>query len=251
MKIGILGVGHMAGFLVKGWRSQGFTGPILLGPRNRDTAAQLAKAWDCQVLESNQAVVDAADAVILTVPAKLAKPVLEELSFRDDQLVVSACAGQGQAFLQEVATPARLIISLPVAAAAIGRSPTLLYPDDAEAKALFEPLGPVLVMKDEKTFMAASVNSASCGWVIDLIRELALCNVEAGVEPAEARRLVSLMVESTAAVVLSVPDQPLPKIVEGLASKGGLTECGLKVLQSHDANAPWREAFESVLARVK
>ena len=143
MKIGSIGVGHMAGVLVTGWRSQGFTGPILLGPRNNDTAAKLAKAWDCQVLDSNQAVADAADAVILTVPAKLAKPVLEDLSFREGQLVISACAGPGQAFLQEAVTPGRLVISLPVAAATRGRSPTLLYPDDAEAKELLEPLGAV------------------------------------------------------------------------------------------------------------
>jgi pyrroline-5-carboxylate reductase len=143
-----------------------------------------------------------------------------------------------------------VVISLPVAAAAIGKSPTLLYPDDAEAEAILAPLGPVLVMKDEATFMAASVNSATCGWIIDLIRELALCNVRAGLAPDEARRLVALMVESTAAVTLSVPDQSLPDIVDGLASKGGLTERGLQVLQARDANAPWREAFEAVLERL-
>ncbi|HMB76723.1 MAG TPA: NAD(P)-binding domain-containing protein, partial [Kiloniellaceae bacterium] len=169
MTIGLIGVGHMAGFLVKGLRAQGSNEAIALGPRNRETAARLAAAYDCQVMESNQAVVDAADVIVLTVPAKRAKSVLEELTFRPGQLAISACAGQGHAFLKEAAAPARLVTSLPVAAATIGRSPTLLYPADAEAERILAPLGPVFVMKDEATFMAASVNSATCGWIVNLI----------------------------------------------------------------------------------
>jgi len=250
MTLGIIGVGHMAGFIVQGLRGQGYDGTIVLGPRNRDTAAQLAADFGCQVAASNQAAVDAAEAIFLTVPAKLAKPVLEELKFRPDQLVISACAGQGYDHLKPAAAPARLAISMPLAAAAIGKSPTLLYPDDEGAKKVLTPLGPVQVMKDEATFSAAVANSATCGWFMDLIRELAVCNERVGLAPDEARRLVTLTVEATTAYLLTIPEQPLPKIVDSLASKGGITERGLEVLRAQDANAPWRAAFEAVLERL-
>ena len=40
-------------------------------------------------------------------------------------------------------------------------------------------------------------------------------------------------------------------MIQGLTSKGGITERGFQVLRAADANAPWREAFEAVLKHLE
>ena len=107
MTLGILGVGHLAGYLVSGLRGLGFAEEIRLSPRNRETAARLAEAQDCQLCSDNQAVVEAAEVVFLTVPAKDAARVLAPLAFRPEQLVISACAGQSYSTLKDLAAPAK------------------------------------------------------------------------------------------------------------------------------------------------
>jgi len=250
MTLGIIGVGHLAGYLVAGLRRGGFQGPICLGPRNREKAESLARQAGCRVLSDNQRVADAAEIVFLTVPALKAEEVLSALSFRPQQLVISACAGQGLTKLQAHAAPARLVTAMPVSAAAIGRSPTLLYPGDPEAEEILKPLGPVLAMTSEAKFTAASANAAVYAWIIDLINHLIVCNQAAGLDPAEARRLVPLMVEAAAGVALAEPHKPLPALIDGLTSKGGISEKGFQVLRGKDALAPWEEAFQAVVAQL-
>jgi pyrroline-5-carboxylate reductase len=250
VKIGIIGVGHLAGYLVKGLRRGGFAGTIFLSPRNRQKADGLALEAKCRVLADNQDVVDAAEVVFLTVPAAKAEEVLQALSFRPRQLVISACAGQARTKLQRHAAPARLVTAMPVSAAEIGRSPTLLYPGDPEAEEILKPLGPVLVMASEALFTAASANAAVYVWIIDLIKQLTDCNQAAGLDAAEARRLVALMVEAAASVALAEPHKPLPDLIDGLTSKGGISERGFHILRERDAHAPWAEAFDAVLDRL-
>lgn len=250
MKLGIIGVGHLAGYLVKGLRRGGFAGAISLSPRNREKAEGLALEAKCRVLADNQDVVDAAEVVFLTVPAAKAEEVLQALTFRPQHLVISACAGQARAKLQRHAAPARLVTAMPVSAAEIGRSPTLLYPGDPEAEEILEPLGPLLVMTSEALFTAASANAAVYVWIIDLIGQLTASNQAAGLDAAEARRLVALMVEAAASVALAEPDKPLHEIIDALSSKGGISEKGLSILKERDAQASWAEAFDAVLDRL-
>ena len=251
MSLGIIGVGHLAGYLVAGLRRGGFAGTLVLGARNREKAAALARDFDCQIAADSQAVVARAETVFLTVPARLAAEVLAVLRFRAGQLVISACAGQAQSALQPHAGPARLVTAMPVSAAAIGRSPTLLYPEDPKAAALLQPLGPVLAMTSEARFTAASANAAAYVWLIDLIDRLAACNQAAGLDPLEARRLVGLMAEAAAAVSLAEIERPLPELIAGLTSRGGITERGFAVLRERDASAPWAEAFDAVLDHLE
>ena len=55
--IGFIGVGALALYTIKGVRSGGYQGPILLSPRNREKAEHLANNYNCEVQPDNQSVV--------------------------------------------------------------------------------------------------------------------------------------------------------------------------------------------------
>ena len=68
--IGIIGAGHLAGYLVAGWRHAWPDLQVILSPRNAAQAASLAATYGAVVAPDNQAVVAAAEVIVLaTRPA--------------------------------------------------------------------------------------------------------------------------------------------------------------------------------------
>ena len=103
--IGILGVGQLAALMARGLQGKGYR--LVLSPRNAGIAARLAKDHGCEVAASNQAVIDAADGVLVCLPAGTGPGILAQLTFRAGQPVLSAMAGTGLAKVQSTIGPAR------------------------------------------------------------------------------------------------------------------------------------------------
>ncbi len=249
--IGFIGAGHIAGYMVQGLRAGGFEGAILLSPRNAAHAASLARRQNCRVADSNQDVVDRAEVVILSVRPAQAEEALGGLDFRDGQLLISACAIVKLETLRALAPAARIVRSMPVSCAAIGASPTTIWPDDAQARAIFEMLGTVRTMPGEAVFEAAGVNGAIYAMLFALMERLERSNEKAGLPASEARDLVLRGMEGAARMALDQGDAPLGEIIDSLATEGGLTARGLDVLRERGALDAWDEAYEAILARVR
>ena len=92
-RFGFIGVGDLALYTIRGVRHGGYRETILLSPRNRDKAAWLAEQHGCEVQESNQAVVDNSDCVIIATRPGDCLQTLGELDFRPGQLLISVVAG--------------------------------------------------------------------------------------------------------------------------------------------------------------
>ena len=104
MKVGIIGIGNIAAALVEGLstapRPEGagtVTGAgepeLFLSPRNEARSTALAAQYPRVTrLESNQAVVDRSEIVIISVRPPVAAEVLSALRFRPDHIVVSLVA---------------------------------------------------------------------------------------------------------------------------------------------------------------
>ncbi|ANG62234.1 hypothetical protein A8C75_06840 [Marinobacterium aestuarii] len=91
--LGIIGAGHLASYTVAGLRNGGDNRRIVVSPRNRELSARLGRDYGCEVVASNQAVIDTADWILLAVRPEFLNPVLAECRFRGDQLVISCIAG--------------------------------------------------------------------------------------------------------------------------------------------------------------
>lgn len=89
---GVLGVGTLAEAIVTGLCEDVAEPPtIALSPRSASRSEALAERFTTVRVEpDNQAVVDASDVVIVSVRPQDATQVLESLSFRTEQSVVSA-----------------------------------------------------------------------------------------------------------------------------------------------------------------
>jgi pyrroline-5-carboxylate reductase len=189
-RVGIIGVGHLTGYLVEGLRRATPDFGIILSPRNVKMSARLATRFGATVAADNQAVADGAELILVTTRPGDVVAACEAITFRADQTVVSTAAGVQLEVLKPAVAPAQAVRAMPLTCAAINRSPTLLHPDHSQARSLFEPLGSVLAVDNEAQFTAASAIAAFYGWVYALLDQGVAWTVQAGVPLQTARSLV-------------------------------------------------------------
>ncbi len=244
--IGILGTGHLAGFLIRGASGKGYR--FLVAPSRG--AAGLAGP-DVILTDDNQAVVDGADHILVCLPARDGVAILRGLRFRAGQSVLSAMAGTRHGPLAAAIAPATgHCTMMPGHANAYGAGPSLLYPPDPFWHGFLSVLGPVHPFADEAEFVTATAFGALSGASFFLMDSMVQWFVQNGLPEPQARRLVAETLLGNATVVLN-ETATLAQITPGIATKGGITEALVGVLAKEGALEAWHRALDVVLARVR
>ena len=249
MRIGVLGTGHLAEFLIRGAAGHGFS--FVVSPRSAARAAGLAASHGVEVAQSNQAVVDGCDLILVCLPAAEGVAILRGLRFRAGQSVLSAMAGARVAAVAGAVAPAAAACAMmPGLANAHGLGPCLLHPARGEWEGFLAALGPLHVFEDEGEFVTATAFGAMSGAAFFWMDALIGWYVAQGVEAGTARRLVAETVRGNAEVLLR-ESSSLADIRTGIATPGGITEALVRVLQARGALAAWGEGMDVVLGRVR
>lgn len=250
-RVGILGVGHLAGYLVSGLARARPELQIVLSPRNVDRSTALAGRYGAVVAADNQAVSDAAEVILVATRPGDVVAACRAIDFRAGQTVISTAAGVPLSALVPAAAPAKAVRVMPLTCSAIGLSPTLLFPDDSVARELFGLLGTVHPVEDEVQFDPASVIAAYYGWVFALMDEVVEWCAAAGVPVTTARELVLETTRGAAEMALHHPQRPISDLLDSLATPGGVTRLGLETLERTGSLDAWVEAMEQVLQRLR
>ncbi|MGB0847297.1 MAG: NAD(P)-binding domain-containing protein [Thiolinea sp.] len=248
--IGFIGVGDLAEYTIQGLRGGGFAGTIYLCPRNRKMSAHLAATFDCEVLESNQAVADASECLIISTRPTHCLDALKVLSFQPGQLLVSVVAGMQMETLREVVPEdVEIVRTMPVNSAKAGASPTLVYPAHAAVEALFDYCGDSISVDTEGAFDQGSVLACVYTWYFSLFEQLIQSTSNELLPADKARQLVLGMAKGAASLALQKTETP-GEIAEAIATEGTFSKLGLDILKEQDAFKPWDEACELLIQRM-
>lgn len=249
MKVGILGVGNLASYLVRGAQKGGHA--FVLAPRGAENSAELAARFGCEVAKSNQALVDACDHILVCLPAAEGESILRGLTFRKEQVVCSAMATRVRLEdMRASVAPAEVTLSMmPGYANAFSVGPTFLYPKGSVWVDFFADCGPVHEMPDAHSFETAVVFGAMSGASVFFMRHLAAWYEAEGLSPAVARSLVAETLRGNAEVLLQ-SDESLDAICSGVGTPGGITEQMLSQLGHDGALESWHQAMTGVLHRI-
>lgn len=249
-QIGIIGVGHLASYLVEGLRRASQDIEIILSPRNTERTASLAEQFGATVAKDNQVVADTTDVILLTTRPEDTVTVSENIAFRTGQTVISVSVGLPLETLKPVISPATVVRAMPISCAAINQSPTLLFPDNSQAHKLFTLLGQVHILSKEAFFTPASVIAAFYGWIYALFDEIISWTAQTGVPRHIARSIVLETVRGAVNMALNDPDKEIDIILKPLVTPGGITEQGLNILHQQQGLAAWTEALEAIFKRL-
>ncbi len=228
------GCGNMGGAMLAGWLAAGF-----------DPAA-------FTVVDPILAEAPTGVRLLREAPAEAAPADVVLLGFKPQQFAASAAAiapqvGEGTLLLSilagvDVATlraafpqAAAIVRVMPNLAAAIGKSPIALYGAAEGAprertEALMAPLGPAEWLAEESAMdIVTALAGSGPAFVYRVIDALAEGAAALGLPRNQADRLALAMVEGAAALAASASAAP-GELARRVASPGGTTEAGLKVL---------------------
>lgn len=250
MKIGIIGIGHLGVALATGYARAGLTADVTLSPRGADNSAALNTEFGMKVAETNDDVVRASDAVIISVRPTDVIETVRMLPWRKGHVAISVAAGITAGSLRGAVIPADAARAMPVMASAINESAVPLFPSNDLAINALKPLGAVTAFDDEDAFNKTSALGAWFGWLFQLVGETTDVLAASGVDPIQARKVSADMMRAAGAFMANDPNRDPKEVIADLATPGGITEVGLRTLQKEDAFAPWHKAMMDSIQRL-
>jgi pyrroline-5-carboxylate reductase len=246
--VGFLGVGHLAEAVIAGLLRSGFSPEhMLLSPRGQ--AAHLGALHNVHVAGTNAALVERSDIILLCVRPKDVMSAIRDLPWQPRHVLVSACAGVSIAELSAGASPARICRIMPLTAAALGASPTTLFPDFPEVRDLVARFGSAIPLNSESDFEIATVSAAVYGWAQDLIARSSRWAEGRGLSEEAARQLSALTFVAAGRLIAERPES-MEDLLRSVVTPGGITECGLTVLNEHEVPMGWDKACAAVLKKL-
>lgn len=251
--LGFIGVGDLAEYTIKGVRRGGFQGRILLSPRNQNMSQKLATDWQCEIMESNQAVVDACDCFILSTRPAHCLDALSELKLRPDQLLISVVAGVSIEKLRQQTggSDVHIVRAMPVNSAQAGASPTLIFPQSEAASQLFNYCGNSIIADSEAAFDQGSILACVYTWYFELFNELILASSSESLSSEPASELVLGMAKGAASLALQDSARSPGEIAEAIATEGTFSKFGLDLLKDEEAFKPWHRACQLLADKLQ
>jgi pyrroline-5-carboxylate reductase len=225
--LGVLGVGAIAEAMVTGLcEGQEPPSAVHLSPRNAERASRLAGRYaPAEIAESNQAVVDRAEVVLVCVRPGDASPVLSDLAFRAEHVVISVMAGLPVDALRPLVPPTEVIVrAIPLPAVARREGLTAIHPDHELARGTFEPLGGVIALDDERAFDTLSAASATLAAHLAYLDSISRWLVRRGIPEADAARYVTALFAGVTGMLLASETSDFAALADDHATLGGYNE---------------------------
>ena len=251
--LGFIGSGSLTNFVTTGLcTSSNPLEEIWIADIDPTRTAAIAEKFPARikVAESNQALVDGCDIVVLAILPVHTNKVLENLRFRPDQTIISVIALKTLAELESLAAPCQNIVRimpLPTVQEHMGTIP--YYPHNEKVKRILERLAPPLLMQTEGDINVITAVTGLVAPFYMLLDHTASWAAENGVPPEIAQTYTVNMFHSLAALT-SKPGTDLKAMIHEAASPGGLNEQSSKFLSENKAYEPFRAILGALLERI-
>ncbi|MBQ8920797.1 MAG: pyrroline-5-carboxylate reductase [Oscillospiraceae bacterium] len=261
MKLGFLGAGNMGTAMMRGIAASEIckSGKIAQILAYDTDADKLAKLSDAGVLpcESAQALCDAADYLVLAVKPQVLGGVLEGLTLRREQVIISICAGISAEFIRSRTIPdARIILVMPntplmlgLGATALAKCSGVTDEEFALAKALFATCGIAEEIPEDKMREIIAVNSSSPAFLYLYAKGFLDYAKTAGLDEGAALRLFAQAMIGSARMMTD-SGYSIDELIKMVSSPGGTTLAGLSALYDGDLTGTVQKCCEKCTARA-
>lgn len=250
--LGFVGTGTITASIVTGLcGGPGPSNRIWLSPRNADVAARLAATCSqATVAASNQQVLDRSDIVFLAVRPQIAHDVIRPLRFRPDHRVISLIATFSRDRIAALVAPATAVscaVPQPTVAARLG--PTVIFPPDPVARALFGRLGTAFEASSERELQVLWASTAAMASYFSTLDTLSSWLVRNGVPAETARNYIAAMFRGLSGVPIA-SGAAFSELADEFTTKGGLNEQLARDLGRSGVFDAWSGGLDAILARI-
>jgi len=258
MKIGFIGCGNMASAIIGGLiKNDVFATEDIYATALTDaTQARVKEQFGIQIAESNRALVEAVDIVVLAVKPQYYQTVIEEVgdAVREDQLLISIAPGKTMEWLGEkFGKPVKIIRSMPNTPAMVGKGMTAIcynhLVDDADLEItgkIFGGIGEYEIIGEHLMDAVVGVSGSSPAYIFMLIEAMADAAVLGGMPRKQAYKFAAQAVEGSAAMVRELGRHP-GDLKDMVCSPAGTTIEAVAVLEDKGFRSAVIEAMRACM----
>ncbi len=262
VSVGFLGAGQMATALATAWKKAELldVGRSLAADPHPDARAKFRAATGVTAGESNRAVIEVCDVLVLAVKPQTMADVLAEarLAVRASHLVVSIAAGVTlKALADGLGGTARVVRVMPNTPCLVGASATGFAPapgatphDAALVERLFRAVGVAYRVPEPLLDAVTGLSGSGPAFVYLFIEALADGGVKCGLPREVAQTLAAQTVLGAAKMVLETGQHP-GALKDAVASPGGTTIAGIHALERAGFRAAAMDAVEAATKRAQ
>jgi pyrroline-5-carboxylate reductase len=258
MKLGFVGAGNMATGIARGLAAAteepGAPEAMVFADADHERAEKLAREVGGAAVDSNRALAEEADLVVLAVKPNVLDAVAEEL-IEARTPVVSILAGTSLERLSEALPGLELVRVMPNLGAQLRQAVLcVVFPDDLgdelrqQVTEMLGLLGEVIEIDEELIDAATALMGCSPGYLALMAEVLVEEGVREGLTEDQAIRMVARSMAATGGLL----DIHKPAALkQAVASPGGMTEAGLDALEERAIRPALRAAVDASLERVR
>ncbi len=274
MKIGLIGLGNMAGAMIGGMIQKGFVKAeeIYGSDANEETAKRRAEEYGIHILKDNRETAKEADYLILAVKPQFAEDVIGEIrdARKPGQVVISIMAGKSLAWMIErfgganeesikaqAGLGMKIVRCMPNAAALVGEAITAFSPSKGVAgeeldtvKTILESFGRAEIVPERLMDSVVGVSGSAPAYVFMLIEAMADAAVEGGMPRQQAYTFAAQAVLGSAKLMLETGKHP-GELKDMVCSPAGTTIAAVRVLEESGFRGTVMDAVGAAIERSK
>ena len=261
MKLAMIGAGRMGGTIVQMLKKDSGSGwKLEVCEPNQKGRDDLAKEMGSGVkfVEKVEELGEAEVILLAVKPAMLEKVAEWLRTRRDSYLLISILAGvTTERLAKEAGGKARVVRAMPNQALRVGEGVTALCAgagskrEDLEvARKIFALGGTVLEIGEEQMDVVTALSGSGPAFMAKWVEELEKAAARAGLDAKVAGELAARTMLGTGALLVREGITP-GELCSAVASPGGTTEAGLKVMQVGGMEVLAEKAMSAAVQRAK
>lgn len=261
MIYGFIGLGNMAGAIVRGMHKSGaFSGDTLCGfNRSPGKTRTLAAEVGLEPCESAREAAQRADVLVLAVKPQMLSDVLPDIAplLRPEQLVLSIAAGKPTDYYEAAFAPAEIPVVrvMPNINARVCAATSAVcagrYAAEAHlalAKRMFGTVGSVFEVPENLFPAFSAIGGASGAFIHLYIDALASAGVKAGLARPLAQDIACQTVLGSAKLTMESGEHPVA-LCDQVCSPGGTTIEGVHTLKRLGFESAVQQAIDAIIVK--
>ncbi len=252
VKLGFIGCGKMASAIIKGI-IDAYNTEITGAEINSDYAKDAEKRLNIPVITDNRSLVINSNIIFIATKPNQVSGVLEEIKneITDDKLIVSIAAGVSTEKIENIIGKARIIRIMPNTPALIkegmfgickGKYATS---DDLNTvEKLLSAIGKCTDVEEKQMDIVTAISGSGPAFFYKVIEDIARAGEQFGLEYEKSLLLATQTALGSAKMVFNRGEIPVQTLIDNVATKGGCTFEGIKVMKDEDSSKLFYEVIE-------
>lgn len=255
-QLGFIGCGNMGRAMMSGALEKGWTTAerVVIHTHRKETMDTLAAQYGVVVADSNRALAENADIIVLAVKPNIYADVLADIRevLTEGQIVLVIAPAYSIASIAALVQNegVRVARAMPNTPAQIGEgmaglafSDNMTGAERALVQSFFESFSKVAVVREDAMHAVGSVSGSSPAFVYMVIEGMAEGAIKLGIPAKDAYTFAAQSVLGAAALVLETGEHPAV-LRDAVCSAGGTTIAGVAALEASGFKGAIMEAMD-------